>query len=185
MYGCISLFFLKHIYNITSIIYNVYKIYLCLCMCVKSLQSCPTLCDPMDCSHQAPMSMGSPGKNTGVVAMPSSRGSSRPRDWSCFSCGSCISRQRGSLPLAPPGKPLASSEWEIGAHFCPTLCDPMDCGLPCSSVHGVLQARILEWVTISFSKGSSEPRDRTWVSCIAGRHFTVWTTREAQEYWSG
>ena len=113
------------------------------CVWTKSLQSCPTLCGPMDCSHQAPVSMGSPGKNTGVVAMPSSRGSSRPRDGTCFSCISCIGRQRDSLPLAPPGKPLASSERKIVAHFCPTLCDPMDCGLPCSSVHGLLQARIL------------------------------------------
>ena len=47
---------------------------------------------------------------------------------------------------------------------CPTLCDPMDCSLPGSSVHGILQARILEWVAISFSRGSSQPRDWTLVS---------------------
>ena len=58
-------------------------------------------------------------------------------------------------------------------------CDPMDCNLPGSSVHGVLQARILEWVAIPFSRGSSQPRDQTWVSCIAGRSFTIWATREA------
>ena len=45
----------------------------------------------------------------------------------------------------------------------------MDCKLPGSSVHGIFQARVLEWVAISFSRGSSQPRDRTWVSCIAGR----------------
>ena len=50
---------------------------------------------------------------------------------------------------------------------------------PGSSVHGILQARILEWVAISFSKGSSWPRDWTQVSCIAGRFFTLWATREA------
>ena len=55
----------------------------------------------------------------------------------------------------------------------------MDCSLPGSYVHGILQARILEWVAILFSKGSSQPRDRTWVSCITGRFFTIWTTREA------
>ena len=55
----------------------------------------------------------------------------------------------------------------------PTLCDPMDCSLPDSSVHGILQARILEWVAIPFSRASSQPRDQTWVSCIAGRFFTV------------
>ena len=48
---------------------------------------------------------------------------------------------------------------------------PMDCSLPGSSVHGIFQARILEWVAISFSRGSSQPRDRTWVSCIAGGFF--------------
>ena len=57
---------------------------------------------------------------------------------------------------------------------CPTLCNSMDCSLPGSSVHGILQARILEWVAIPFSKGSSGPRDWTRVSCIAGRFFTIW-----------
>ena len=52
--------------------------------------------------------------------------------------------------------------------WCPTLCDPMDCSLPGSSVYGILQARILEWVAIPFSRGSSHPRDRTSVSCIGG-----------------
>ena len=54
-----------------------------------------------------------------------------------------------------------------------------------SSVHGILQARILEWVTISFSRGSSRPRDRTQVSHIGGRHFNLWATREAFEYCEG
>ena len=62
----------------------------------------------------------------------------------------------------------------------PTLCDPMDCILPGSSVHGILQARILEWVTFPFSRGSSQPRDQTWVFCIASRFFTIWATREAR-----
>ena len=55
------------------------------------------------------------------------------------------------------------------AQSCPTLCDPTDCSLPGSSVHGIFQARILEWVVISFSRGSSQPRDRTQVSRTAGR----------------
>ena len=58
------------------------------------------------------------------------------------------------------------------AQLCLTLCDPMDCSPPGSSVHGILQARILEWVVISFSRGSSQPRDQTWVSYTAGRFFT-------------
>ena len=55
----------------------------------------------------------------------------------------------------------------------------MDCSPPGTSVHGILQARILEQVAISFLRGSSQPRDQTWVSCIAGRCFTVWTSRES------
>ena len=60
------------------------------------------------------------------------------------------------------------------AQSCPTLCDPMD-----STVHGTVQTRILEWVAIPFSKGSSQSRDRTQVSFIAGGFFTSWATREA------
>ena len=56
---------------------------------------------------------------------------------------------------------------------CLTLCDPMDCSPPGSSVHGILQARILEWVAFPFSRGSSQPRDETQVSCIAGGFFTA------------
>ena len=52
-------------------------------------------------------------------------------------------------------------------------------------VHGILQARILEWVAFPFSRGSSQPRDSTQVSRIAGGFFTSWATGEAQEYWSG
>ena len=56
---------------------------------------------------------------------------------------------------------------------CPTLCDPVDCNPPGFSIHGILQAGILEWITISFSRGSSRPRDRTWVSRIGGRRFNL------------
>ena len=59
------------------------------------------------------------------------------------------------------------------AQSCPTLCDPVDCSLPGSSIHGILQARILEWVAISFSRGSSRPRGRTQVSCTGGRCFNL------------
>ena len=64
---------------------------------------------------------------------------------------------------------------------CPTFCNLMDWSLPGSAVPGILQARTLEWVAITFSKGSSWPRDGTQVSCIAGRFFTIWATSEAQE----
>ena len=58
-------------------------------------------------------------------------------------------------------------------------CDPMYCSLPGYSIYGILQASILEWVAISFSRGSSQPRNQTWVFCTAGRFFTDWAIREA------
>ena len=65
------------------------------------------------------------------------------------------------------------------SHSCPTLCDPKDCSPPGFSVHGILQARMLEWVAIPFSWESSQPRVWTQVSCITGRFFTIWSTRKA------
>ena len=64
---------------------------------------------------------------------------------------------------------------------CLTLYDPVDYSLPGSSIHGIFQARVLEWVAISFSRGSSQPRGWTWISCIAGRCFTIWASSEASE----
>ena len=61
---------------------------------------------------------------------------------------------------------------------CPTVCDPINGSLPDSSIPGILQARILEWVAMLSSMGSSQSRDQTQVSCIAGKFFTVWATRE-------
>ena len=71
------------------------------------------------------------------------------------------------------------SEVEV-TQSCLTFCDPMDCSLPGSSVHGIFQARILELVAVPFSRGYSQPRDRIQVSCRAGRFFTSWATRKAQ-----
>ena len=71
-------------------------------------------------------------------------------------------------------------KWSEVPQSCPTLCDTMDCSLPGSSIPGILQAGILEWVAISFSRRSSQPRDRTWVSHIAGRRFAIWATREVK-----
>ena len=73
------------------------------------------------------------------------------------------------------------SESEFDQSY-PTLCDPMDYSLPGSSLHGILQARVLEWIAISFSKGSSRPRDRTRVSRVPGRCFNLWATREAPSF---
>ena len=63
-----------------------------------------------------------------------------------------------------------------------SLSHSMDCSLPGSSLHGILQARVLEWVAISFSRGSSPPRNRTWVSRIAGRHFNLWATTTSRNH---
>ena len=68
------------------------------------------------------------------------------------------------------------------AQLCLTLCDAMDWSLPSSSVHGILQARILEWVDIPSCRGSSQLRDQNCVSCTAGRFFTIWVIREAQKW---
>ena len=65
------------------------------------------------------------------------------------------------------------------AQSCPTLCDSIDCSSPGPSVYAILHERILEWVAIPFSKGSSPSRDQTQVFYIAGRFFTIWATREA------
>jgi len=65
---------------------------------------------------------------------------------------------------------ITDVSWKVKvAQSCPTLCDPMD-----YTVHGILLARILEWVAFPFSKGSSQLKDQTQVSCIAGRFFTNW-----------
>ena len=70
--------------------------------------------------------------------------------------------------------------WSEVAQSCPTLCDPMGCSLPGSSVHRIFQATVLEWIAISFSRGSSQPRDRTRVSHIGDRHFTVCATQSIE-----
>ena len=129
-------------------------------------QSCPILCDPMDCStpgfpvhHQLPELAQTHVYPVGDAIQPSG----------VLECRNHFLHQFSR-----------ESESEV-AQSCATLCDPVDCSPPGSSVHGILQTRILEWVAISFSRGSSQPRDRTRVSCIAGRRFTVWATRESTE----
>ena len=71
------------------------------------------------------------------------------------------------LTTGPPREvPIIFCFCVLVSQSCLTLCNPMDCSPPSSSVHGILQARILGWVAISFSKGSSQPRDQTQVSCV-------------------
>ena len=95
----------------------------------------------------------------------------------CEGRSSCVRIWESKLEPAC-SRPLQSA---LCIHcVCLTLCDPMDCSPPGSSVPRILQARILEWVAIPFSRGSSWSRDWTWLSCIAGRFFTIWAAREAQ-----
>ena len=83
-----------------------------------------------------------------------------------------------------PQKRLVKEKELLVAQSCLTLCNPTDCSPPGSSVHGISQARILEWVAMPSSKGSSWPRDQTRVPCIVGRFLIVWATRETpQKVW--
>ena len=125
---------------------------------MKVTQLFPTLCNPTDGRlHQARM--------LEWVAFPFSRGRPTPGIAS-----RSPTLQVDSLPAEPQGKSHQGHESESEvAQSCPTVCDPKDCSLPGSSVHGIFQARILEWVAIFFSRGSSQRRDRTQVSLIVGR----------------
>ena len=150
---------------------------MCVCVCLVA-QWCPTLCNPLDCSLRGSSIHGIlQARILEWVAMPFSRGSSQPRDRIVSAVS--VGLQVDSLPIAA-AKLL---QW------CPTLCDPMDCSPPDSSVHGILQARILKWVAMPSSRGSSqariEPRSPGFDKGGKGGFFTIWATREAQEYWSG
>ena len=113
----------------------------------KSSQSCRTLLDLMDCPHQAPLSMGIlQARILERVAPPSSGRSSRPRGQTRVSGVSCLGRQE-----ACHTNQLAASAAAKSLQSRPTLCDPIDGSPPGSPVPGILQARTLEWVAISFS----------------------------------
>ena len=152
-----------------------------LCCCSSVALSCPALWNPMDCSPPGSSVHGFlQARPLERLAISSSRGSSWFRDRTHISCIPCISRH--SLFLGHLGSPFNSIIWDVRVkvvQLCLNLCDPMD-----YRVHGILQARTLEWVAFPFSRGSSQPRDGTQVSRIVGRFFTSWATREAQEYWS-
>ena len=77
--------------------------------------------------------------------------------------------------------PLLLQDSCLVAKLSQTLCIPMDCSLPGSSIHGILQARVLEWIAIPFSRGSSTSRDRTQVFCIAGKFFTAESPRKPRK----
>ena len=126
-------------------------------------QSCLTLSNPMDCSPTGSSVHGnSPDKNTGVLPCPL-RGIVPTQGWNP-GFPHC---RRILYQLSHKGSKVKV------AQSCLTLCNPMDCSLPGSSVHEILQARILEWVAIPFSGRSSQPTNQTQVSHIAGGFFTV------------
>ena len=130
-------------------------------------QLCPTLWDPMDCSPPGSSVYGifqAKVLEWGAIAF--SKRSSWPRDWIL---GTIV------VHNAPESRQSC-----LVTQSCPTLCASMDYSLPGSPIHGILQARILEWVAISFSKRSSWPRDWIWVSWINRRILYHWATREAQ-----
>ena len=94
---------------------------------------------------------------------------------------------RPPSPQSHPGQPEDShSCTQAGVLGCSVVSNSlwcMDCSPPGSSVHGILQARTLEWVAVPFSRGPSQPRDQTQVSFIAGRFFTIWATRKLKQKW--
>ena len=146
-------------------------------------RSCPTLCEaPVDGSPPGSFSMEF----------------SRQEYWSGLPFPAPGDLLYSGLEAAAPAAPAlagmdslppshlkiilwGSKKWDQVkvAQSCLALCDPVD-----YTVHGILQARILEWVASPVSRGSSQPGDRTQVPHIAGGFFTSWTTREVQEYWS-
>ena len=165
------------------------------CTCAKSLQLCQTLCNPMDCSppgssvHEIlqarilewvacppPGDLPNPGMEPASLMSSALAGVffTTSAIWEAIYINfhiifhNSVLQVLNTVPCAiyiVHGCSVPKS--------CPTLCDPMDCGLPGSSIHGISQTRILEWVAISFSRGSSRSRDRMHVSCITGRFFTT------------
>ena len=116
------------------------------------------------------------GKNVEWVAIPFSGASAQPR----YRTQASRASSNAGWPLRcwAKGKPNIWYKSEVKVtvtQLCLTICEPM-----AYTVHGILQARTLEWVAVPFSRGSSQPRDRTQVSCIAGGFFTSWATREAK-----
>ena len=128
-------------------------------------QSCLTLCNHMGCSPPGSSVHGIfQARILEVGDISSSRVSSQPRDWTHISWISFIGRQNLYHWATSEAQGVSRSVMSNS------------CSLPGSSVHGISQAIILEWVAVSFSRGSSQARDQTWVPCIVGRFFTIWAT---------
>ena len=152
-----------------------------LLLLLLSQFSCVQLClcaTPQTAAHQAPLSLGfSRQEHWSGLPFPPPMHESEKWKVKSLSHVRLLATPWTAAYQAPPSMGFSRQEYWSGL---PLLCDCMD-----YIFDGILQARILEWVTFPFSGGSSQPRDRIQVSRIAGRFFTSWATREAQEYWSG
>ena len=163
---------------------------------MQKSQCKPTPLDPLAGTCQ--VGCGSPGQVLALASLvvchasatfvTSHQGQARAASWTChphavpaqgWGChGICVTAGAKKKCLGVRSACMLSR----------TLFNAMDCNLPGSSVHGILQARILEWVAMPSARGSSWPRDRTQVSCnscIAGEFYTQWMTREVQESGEG
>ena len=151
--------------NLTFMLRRIARGYTLKMEWIVSCQSCPTLCNSIDYSPPGSFVHGIlQARILEWVAIPFSRGSSWCRDQTQ---APCIAVR--FLTIWATSKPKNV----LVAQSCPTLCDPMDCSPQCSFIHWILQARILEWVAIPFSRGSSWCRNQTQVSCIAGSFFCL------------
>ena len=133
---------------------------------------------PGACLNSCPLSqwcyLTTSSSSNPVSSCPHSFPASRsfPMSWLFSSGGQSIGVSASVLPMHA-GLCCAKS-----LQSCPTLCNPMECSLPGSAVHRIIQARILEWVVVPISRGSSQPRYQTQVACIEGGFLTIWATWE-------
>ena len=140
---------------------------------MKVARSCLTLCNAMDSTVHGILQ----ARVLERVAFPFSGESSWPRDGTQVSLiagrfFTSWATRKAIYFKVPKINELLKEKWKLVVRSCLILSDPTDCSPPGSSVHRILQARMLDWVAISSSRESSQPRDVTLVSCIAGRFFS-------------
>ena len=157
--------------------------YLVLFCCLVN-KSYPTLLwSPWTVAYQAPLSMGFPRPEY-WNGLPFPPPGDLPDPKMELTSPVTPELAGGFFTTEPTGKPSLCFSQSVSSvtQSCPTLCDPTDCSLPTSSVHGISQARTLEWVVISVSRGSSQPRDQTQVSCLGRQILYHWASRETHIY---
>ena len=144
-------------------------------MKVKSLSHVRLFATPWAVAYQASLSMDFSGNSTGVDCHFFLQGIflTQRSNPGLLHCRLMLYR------MSNQGIPQRAMKVKVKVKSFLTLCDPMGCSLPGSSIRGIFQARVLEWTAISFSRESSWPTVRTQVSHIAGRYFTIWATRDA------